>query len=293
MAFEPDGADRSGQPPTMERYASPLAYEPGKLYREHPEPIQVGSMLWVLTDPTRGHEFAYNRWYERDHYYAGCMVGRNNFAGSRWVATRSHKDLRLPAETGLDFPRTAGSYACVYYMLDGSHEDWLAWATPQANWLYEVNRGFPERTHYNTSTWRHEWRAYRDPDPILLELALDHRYPGMVAQFIDPGADGVTGLDAFMEGYLPGWLANSAVASVSQWSYIPLRDDKAEFVPVDERDADRVLQLFFLESDPADHWDSFGALTDAMAASGKGQSAWTAGFVATNIGTDDYIDQLW
>jgi hypothetical protein len=280
-------------PPTTERYAEPLSYRPGELVRRHDEPIQVGSMLWVLTDPHKGHEFAYNRWYERDHYYAGCMVGKNNFAGSRWVATRAHRDQRLPAETGLDFAKDAGAYACVYYMLEDSHEDWLSWATPQANWLYDVNRGFPARTHYNTSTWRHEWRSYRDADPVLLELALDHRYPGMVAQFVQPGDGGVDAVDAFMADYLPGWFENSPVASMAQWSYIPLRDDKAEFVPVDERDAHRVLQLFFVEDDPANHWEAFEALVSDLGASGAGHSDWTAGFVATRMGTDDYIDQLW
>src|SRR5690242_6951430 len=33
-------------------------------------PIKVGSMLLTLVDPNRGFERAYNRWYERDHYYA-------------------------------------------------------------------------------------------------------------------------------------------------------------------------------------------------------------------------------
>ena len=38
-------------------------------------PVKVGSMLLTLVDPHRGYEVAYNRWYERDHYYAGCLVG--------------------------------------------------------------------------------------------------------------------------------------------------------------------------------------------------------------------------
>ena len=35
-------------------------------------PVKVGSMLLTMVDPHRGFEHAYNRWYERDHYYAGC-----------------------------------------------------------------------------------------------------------------------------------------------------------------------------------------------------------------------------
>ena len=57
-------------------------------------PIKVGSMLLTLVDPNKGFESAYNRWYERDHYIAGGLIGPYNFAGSRWVATREMKDLR-------------------------------------------------------------------------------------------------------------------------------------------------------------------------------------------------------
>ena len=32
------------------------------------EPIKLGSMLLTLVEPHRGHEVAYNRWYERDHF---------------------------------------------------------------------------------------------------------------------------------------------------------------------------------------------------------------------------------
>ena len=39
------------------------------------EPIKLGSMLLTLVEPHRGHEVAYNRWYERDHFYAGLHGG--------------------------------------------------------------------------------------------------------------------------------------------------------------------------------------------------------------------------
>ncbi len=50
--------------------------------------VRLGSMLFTLVEPHRGHELAYNRWYETDHFYAGCMMGPWLFAGRRWVATR-------------------------------------------------------------------------------------------------------------------------------------------------------------------------------------------------------------
>ncbi len=59
--------------------------------------VRIGSTLVTLVEPHKGQEVAYNRWYERDHFYAGCLIGAGWFAGKRWVATRPLKDLRFPA----------------------------------------------------------------------------------------------------------------------------------------------------------------------------------------------------
>ena len=41
---------------------------------EIPE-IKLGTILFSIAEPKPGFERAYNRWYERDHFFAGCMVG--------------------------------------------------------------------------------------------------------------------------------------------------------------------------------------------------------------------------
>ena len=61
------------------------------------EPVKLGSMLLTLVEPHRGHEVAYNRWYERDHFYAGCMVGPVQF---RRAALRRHGRSQGPARPG-------------------------------------------------------------------------------------------------------------------------------------------------------------------------------------------------
>jgi hypothetical protein len=281
--------------PAEERYAAPAAVSPGRVIREVDEPIRAGSLLWVFTDPHRGHEVAYNRWYERDHYYAGCMIGAWNFAGSRWVATRRHKEARFPEEPDIGFARTDGSYACVYYVLDGHHDDWLEWSTPQVHQLYAADRGFNARTHYNTGTYRHEWRAYRDCNPVPVELALDHRYAGLVALFLQRRAEVEQGeLDAWFDAELPAWLAGSPVASVSSWSGIPLLPTKTDFVPDDHPEIGRrTLQLHFVEGDPLEAWDRYRDLGKRLADSGLGDVVLAAPFVATVVGTDRYVDELW
>ena len=106
-------------------------------------PVQVGSMLFTLVDPHRGHEVEYNRWYERDHFYAGCMTGPWLFAGSRWVAPRSLKDLRFPEPSPIAQPTVkAGSYMAMYWVLAGHHDEWNQWGNKQAHWLYQNGRGF-------------------------------------------------------------------------------------------------------------------------------------------------------
>ena len=64
-------------------------------------PIKLGSLLFTLVEPERGHEVEYNRWYERDHFYAGCQIGAWNLAGTRFVATRECKAKRYPADSPL------------------------------------------------------------------------------------------------------------------------------------------------------------------------------------------------
>jgi hypothetical protein len=280
--------------PAEDRYAKPLAYEPGRLVHSIDEPIRVGSVLWVFTDPHRGYEFAYNRWYERDHYYGGCMIGAWNIAGSRWVATKRHKDARVPDVPDMPFGRDDGSYACLYFLLDGHHDDWLDWSTPQVHALYAADRGFEHRTHYNTAFYRYRWRAYRDPDPIPLELSPDHRFAGMVAQFVEPlpGIDD-TVVDAWFDTNLPAWFDGSPVASASSWSYVPPPDAKPDFVPIDPKAEQRTLQVFFVDDDPLGAWPRFRDLATRIEADGVARVVFGSPFVKTNVGTDDHIHDLW
>src|SRR5881397_1193845 len=84
--------------------------------------VRLGTMLFTLVEPHRGHEVAYNRWYERDHFNAGCMVGPWLYAGRRWVATRPLKDLRAGAQSDLFGGADRGSYLALYFVIDGKHD---------------------------------------------------------------------------------------------------------------------------------------------------------------------------
>jgi len=253
-------------------------------------------MLYTQVDPERGCEVAYNRWYERDHFYAGCMIGPGFFAGRRWVATGELKSLRLPhGETTFCAPVTAGSYLAIYWVLEGMQEENLRWGTDQVNWLYANNRGFPRRVHAHTGMYDVAARWYRDPDPVPLELALDHeQYVGMVSLAIQPGAASSShDVLSWLDANLPGFLAGSPVASVSAWANRPLLSDAPSFLPADPDAASRVLQLYFLESAPAAAWPGVEAWCQRIDASGVGTVSFAGPWVPTVVGTDTYTDQLW
>ena len=116
--------------------------------------VHVGSMLYTLVDPNPGFEVAYNRWYERDHLYSGCMVGPWLFANRRWVATKPLKDLRFPTDVADDVavadPITRGSYLATYFIHKGHEAEHFAWANKQVFELYEQRpglRGAHPRAH--------------------------------------------------------------------------------------------------------------------------------------------------
>ena len=104
--------------------------------------VRLGSALFTLVEPHRGHEVAYNRWYERDHFYAGCMIGPWYFAGRRWVCTRELKDLRVGGEVPLFGDDRAGSYLALYWTLKGRFRENTDWSTRQVHWLHDHGRMF-------------------------------------------------------------------------------------------------------------------------------------------------------
>jgi len=260
-------------------------------------PVKVGSMLLTLVEPHKGFERAYNRWYERDHFYAGCMVGPWLFAGSRWVATRSLKDRRWPSESIIAKPLDAGSYVAIYWVEKGHHADHFdVWAVPQVVDLYANGRGFPERTHVHTSMFNHLASVYRDDDPVPVDLALDHKYDGLFVLWWDAAQGTATDLHAVLaESYLPGLLADSDIEIASSWApTVP--DEPPRDVPMDlgssSGSTNRLVQLLFIGGDTEAAVAKVQDYTDAVESAGVAELLLAAPFLATVIGTDTYVDQL-
>jgi hypothetical protein len=261
------------------------------------EPIKLGSMLVTLVEPHRGSEVEYNRWYERDHFYAGCMIGPYQFAGKRFVAPADLKRLRDPDSSEITGEPHRGSYIGIYWVLDGYHDTWNRWAVDQVNALHKAGRMFNERDHVHTLLYDYVWEARRDGENGLsAELALDHPSAGMVAMWTDRAAD-LDGAefeawlrDEHLASFLPGTSARLVVAA----DPLPLLVDAPGDVPRSEGNDRRQLTLWFLDEHPAEAWKSV-VLAHRAALEGSGRARVVAAlpFIPTIPGTDTYTDQLW
>lgn len=260
-------------------------------------PVKIGQMLFTMVDPHKGHEVEYNRWYERDHYYAGCLIGPGWFAGRRWVAPRALKDLRFPDPSPFAAPLDAGSYLAVYWVHLGNLEEATKWAGEQVVRLYQNGRGFAERTHAHTGMYLPDSTVYAREDGVPVELALNHQYQGLAVVVVEPaaGVDRDDLIRQLEDGPARRLLDGGNVDMVSSWKVIPRPPDAQSPMSLgtDGGAENRVVQLCFLEREPSGMWDRFHAYAKDVEATGAGTVTFAAPFVPTVVGTDTYTDQLW
>ena len=260
------------------------------------EPVKLGSMLFTMVEPHRGHEVAYNRWYERDHFYSGCMVGPYNFAGRRFVATAELKALRDPDPSAITGAPARGSYVAVYWVLDGYHDIWNDWALRQVNALHAAGRMFEERDHVHTLLYSYSWEFRRDPDGVPIEVALDHPYRGFVSGVHRPGRGrhdrGPVGVVAHRAP--PGLLPGSDADLVAAFTPIALEGDAPGDVPREAASDRRTLLLWFFSTPPEVAWEPvIVEHRRRLEESGLGTVVAALPFIPTIPGTDTYTDKLW
>lgn len=261
-----------------------MAQEVGSGKSRRGRPVELGGALVTLVEPHRGHEVAYNRWYERDHFYAGCMIGAWNISGARFVATRDLKDLRT--STIAEDP-AAGSYLALYWILAGKFGEWMDWGTRQVNWLHEQDRMFPHRDHVHTVMYRFHSEVPGRDDGVPVELALDRRAPSLVMLLVDRAEGAET--DA-----IASWWADASPGAevTAVFEPVPMPTDAPSDVPA-ERTAGRTLLLAFVDGDVASSWAEWEGLPASLEAAGLGSVAFLGPFKGTVPGTDTYADQLW
>lgn len=250
-------------------------------------PVRLGGALVTLVDPHRGSEVEYNRWYERDHALAGCMIGAWTIGMARYVATTDLKALRYPVPSSLATDPESGTYIAVYWILDGHLEEWIDWGKNQVMWLHANERMFPERDHVHTMMYRLD-AQFEQEGGVPVELALAHGAPYLVMVVGEP-TEGRS-LDD-----VKAWFVENQPASIVAAQFRPheIPGEPAPGVRADSND-NRFCQLWFVDQDLPESWDTeWGLLGERFEESGLGQLMYVAPFRATVPGTDLHTDNLW
>jgi hypothetical protein len=261
-----------------------------------PYGVRPGHALITMVEPHPGHEYAYNRWYEDDHFIAGAMAMPWMYAGRRWVATRDLQLLRYPRESAVAQPVTDGCYITVYWLTSGRYEEHMRWTVGINQRLNRDGRVFQQRTHVFTAFQDHEATVYRSGASGPRDFhALDHPYTGLVVEVIDAeSAEQRAELLRWLRSHhLPKFLTGSPAAMVTIFRPTPLPGDRMSYVKQVEGVDTRLTLLWFLETDPRECWEAYFTGLDATVdESGLGRVELVAPFIPTVPGTDKYGDQL-
>jgi hypothetical protein len=252
----------------------------------------IGAALITMVEPHVGHERAYNRWYEDDHYNAGAMAFPWMWAGRRYVAPVPYQRVRYPADSAIAQPLEAGKYISIYWITEGQYENHLRFAVGTNHRLFADGRVFMERDHTFTSFQRYLGPIYRDDDGPRDIHSLNYPYDGLVLEVID--AD-----DSAAREQLVEWMrrervpaADSPVAMGMMFAPMPLPGDKQPYVKDVEGVDNRLTVLWFTEGDSLDAWDRFAVVGERVQATGLGRVELMAPFIPTLPGTDRYVDEL-
>jgi hypothetical protein len=229
--------------------------------------VAVGTAVIAYIEPHAGQAEAFNRWYERDHFYAATTAGPGAFSGARWVATRSCKTVRPPAARWFGDPGR-GSYLTTVWLLDGTQAEWDTWVGAQMERLRgEPDRMFAGRDHLQTGVYRFG-EEHRAPAGVSTATAIDHPFGGVVLLAVSPGAAAATAAA----------LVHDDVPTVA--TFLPERTILTTTEPPDHE-----LVLGFTPNDPLALWNSrVGPLLDRV--------GFASPFVRTIPGTDAYTDDL-
>ena len=253
---------------------------------------EIGAALITMVEPHVGHEHAYNRWYEDDHYIAGAMTFPWMFAGRRWVAPVRYQAVRTPADSAIAQPVETGKYIATYWITEGQYENHLRFAVGTNHRLFADGRVFMQRDHTFTSFQRYRGPIYRDAEGPRDIHALNYPYGGLVLEVIDSP-------DAQRREQMLEWLrservpaAGSPVAMGTVFQPMPLPGDKQPYVKDVEGVDTRLTILWFTEGDSLDAWAEFADAGERVASTGLGRVELLAPFTPTLPGTNTYVDEL-
>jgi hypothetical protein len=156
-------------------------------------------------------------------------------------------------------------------------------------------RNFEQRDVLSTASYDYLGAARRDPDGVPPELALDHRYPGVVLAWLERRTPhSLAALrDWLLRDFLPGLLEKSPLALALCFTPLPKADWWPPAAPQVPGVGERVLVSFFLEEDPEAVWEERCAgLGAGIDAGGRGRTLFVAPFVPVVPGRDPGAGEL-
>jgi hypothetical protein len=229
--------------------------------------VPVGTAIVSYIEPHAGQARAFNRWYERDHFYAAVTGGPGVFSGARFVATRACKAVR-PAAGRLFGDVSRGSFLSLAWLMPDAQPAWDAWVGEQMQTIVAEDRLFPGRDHVHTAVYQYAWSV---GDGATAATALDHGFGVVVALAVARGhEDSLRRLDAPL-----------VVALTQERLIVSVLDE-----PVIDA-ASHVLALAFVHGDVARAWCD--TIEPALAGV---PLLYASPFVRTIPGTDTYTDEL-
>jgi hypothetical protein len=258
--------------------------------------VELGHAIFGLVDPHRGHEIAWNRYYERDHLVAGGTVAPWTLAVARWVATRREKALRYPATSPIADPVTRGTFLATIWIQQGRYDDQQLWVADQMKIFAKHGRTFERRDVIGIAGYDSLGGARRDADGVPPELALDRRYPGLVLAWTErrPGHSLEELRRWLTTELLPGVVEKSEIAMALCFTPRPKAPWWPKAAPEVPGVGERILVAAFVEADPVAGFEPrFAALGPAIDAGGVGRTLLVAPFVPVVPGVDPRVEELW
>jgi hypothetical protein len=257
--------------------------------------VKIGSSLITMVEPHVGHEEAYNRWYEDDHFYAGVMAMPWAFAGRRYVATRDLQAMRLPKQdSAIANPINLGKYIAAYWLTEGRYDDHLRWTVATNQRLLADGRVYLQRDHIFTAFQEYLGPVYRDAEGPRDIHAFDYPYGGLVVEVVDaPEGSNIDAVVEYIKSERAPVVFGAGVAMGTLFTPFPLPEDRMSYVKQVEGLGRRVTVLWFTDGDVRDSWDAgFSGAIEQAEKSGVGKAEFVAPFQPTLPGTNKYVDEL-
>jgi hypothetical protein len=242
---------------------------------------ELATALVALIEPHAGQAVAFNRWYERDHFYSAVMAGPGVISGARWVATRAAKAARIG--NGLFGDPAGSSFLATYWLEAGGQARWDDWVPGRMGELVAQERMFAGRDHVHTAVYERAWAVESRSGPPI-EVALDRGYAGLIALAVDRRRQlDLAAVESWHRGLVQAVPELDVSVALTQQRLVL----SALEAPLDDP-ARHVLLLAFTAADPITLWhDEVRDRALEFGAIGFGGP-----FLATVPGTDTYADDL-